>query len=77
MDSVEDPPATDPFDYRLDPIDEQLIYDHGFRDKGHTRYDQLDMIRLGKRQEFVRIFRPLSALSFTVLIQATWECLLM
>jgi choline transport protein len=35
------------------------------------------MQRLGKRQELLRNFRPLSALSFTVLLQATWEYLLM
>jgi choline transport protein len=70
--------ASGPINHRFDYIDEDgLVNDYGIRDKGYTRYDRLDMHRLGKRQEFVRIFRPLSALSFTVLIQATWECLLM
>jgi choline transport protein len=63
---------------RFSHVDEDgLLDDYNARNKGSTRWDQLDMHRLGKRQEFVRIFRPLSALSFTVLIQATWECLLM
>ncbi|PGH00164.1 hypothetical protein AJ80_09217 [Polytolypa hystricis UAMH7299] len=43
---------------------------------GHTKYDQSNMTRMGKRQEFVRNFRPLSALSFSILLQATWEFIL-
>jgi choline transport protein len=69
--------ASGPINHQFNHIEDGLVNDYGIRDKGYTRYDQLDMHRLGKRQEFVRIFRPLSALSFTVLIQATWECLLM
>jgi choline transport protein len=49
----------------------------GSADKGFTKRDQRDMQRLGKRQELMRNFRPLSALSFTVLLQATWEFMLM
>ena len=44
---------------------------------GNTRYDEKDMNRMGRRQELVRNYRPLSALSFTVILQATWEFLLM
>lgn len=44
---------------------------------GHTKQDHRNMVRMGKRQELMRNFRPLSALSFTVLLQATWEFLLM
>jgi choline transport protein len=80
MDSAKDTlpeKASGPINHQSNHIEDGLVNDYGIRDKGYTRYDQLDMHRLGKRQEFVRIFRPLSALSFTVLIQATWECLLM
>lgn len=51
--------------------------DVGVFDKGYTSKDQNDMYRLGRRQELMRNFRPLSALAFTVLLQATWECVLM
>jgi len=54
-----------------------LYNDVGILDKGYTKKDQREMQRLGKRQELIRNFRPLSALSFTVLLQATWEFLLM
>lgn len=54
-----------------------VVNDVGLLDRGFTRKDQRDMQRLGKRQELLRHFRPLSALSFTVLLQATWEYLLM
>lgn len=51
--------------------------DVGILDKGYTSKDQREMQRLGKRQELIRNFRPLSALAFTALLQATWEFLLM
>lgn len=51
--------------------------DVGVLDKGYTTKDCNDMQRLGRRQELIRNFRPLSALAFTVLLQATWEFLLM
>ena len=51
--------------------------DVGMLDKGYTTKDQREMQRLGKRQELIRNFRPLSALAFTALLQATWEFLLM
>ncbi|EHY58649.1 hypothetical protein HRR83_007371 [Exophiala dermatitidis] len=47
--------------------------DVGILDKGYTSKDQRDMQRMGKRQELIRNFRPLSALAFTALLQATWE----
>ena len=87
--------------YNVDGIDD----DDGFDDndprrRGHTRNDQRDMHRMGKRQELIvselhqdqssiawhgdsadlfvqRNFRPLSALSFAVVLQATWEFMLM
>lgn len=51
--------------------------DVGILDKGYTSKDQRDMQRMGKRQELIRNFRPLSALAFTALLQATWEFTLM
>ncbi|KAF7593016.1 hypothetical protein BBP40_012103 [Aspergillus hancockii] len=41
-----------------------------------TRYDQSDMARIGKIQEFKRNLRPLAALSFASVLQATWEFIL-
>ncbi|KAB8228245.1 GABA permease [Aspergillus alliaceus] len=41
-----------------------------------TRYDQGDMARMGKIQELKRNFRPLAALSFASVLQATWEFIL-
>jgi hypothetical protein len=57
--------------------DEYVDNDDGVRIKGFTRRDRNDMRRMGKRQEFMRNFRPLSTLSFTVIIQASWEFILM
>jgi hypothetical protein len=62
LDGIEDDAATNEY---VDGID------------GYTRRDQRNMQRMGKQQELMRNFRPLSALSFTVLLQATWEFLLM
>lgn len=39
--------------------------------------DQNDMNRMGKLQELKRNFRPLAALSFSAVLQATWEFILM
>ena len=62
----------------FDVVDDGGCYnDVGVLDKGYTTKDQLEMQRLGKRQELIRNFRPLSALAFTALLQATWEFLLM
>lgn len=43
---------------------------------GYTANDQYDMQRMGKRQELLRNFKSLSALSFTVILSATWEFML-
>lgn len=64
--------------YKLDGIEDDAAaneYVDGI--DGYTRRDQRNMQRMGKQQELMRNFRPLSALSFTVLLQATWEFLLM
>ncbi len=45
--------------------------------RGFTKADRAEMFRMGKTQELRRNYRPLSALAFTVMIQATWEVLLM
>jgi amino acid permease len=42
----------------------------------NTENDALDMSRLGKKQEFKRNFRKFSTLSFTTIIMATYEVLL-
>jgi choline transport protein len=44
--------------------------------RGHTRQDRADMLRMGKKQELTRNYRPLSALAFTVILQGTWEVLM-
>ena len=44
--------------------------------RGYTKADRAEMHRMGKKQELRRNYRPLSALAFTVMIQATWEVLL-
>ena len=49
---------------------------HGTYGKNHTVHDEKDMDRMGRKQELIRNFRPLSAFSFTVVLQATWEFLL-
>ena len=43
---------------------------------GFTKSDQKDMWRMGKVQELKRSYRPLSALSFAVILTAVWEFLL-
>jgi hypothetical protein len=67
-----------PAKYALDGVDDDTNsneYVDGI--DGYTKRDYRNMTRMGKHQELMRNFRPLSALSFTVLIQATWEFLLM
>lgn len=39
--------------------------------------DRKDMHRLGKPQEFSRNYRALSTLSFTIVVQGTWEFILL
>lgn len=67
-----------PAKYALDGVDDDSNT-HEYVDgiDGYTKRDYRNMTRMGKRQELMRNFRPLSALSFTVLLQATWEFLLM
>lgn len=43
---------------------------------GDTPADQLDMLRMGKKQEFKRNFSFLSALAFVSVYMATWEFVL-
>ncbi|KAH7420156.1 amino acid permease 2 [Cadophora sp. MPI-SDFR-AT-0126] len=50
--------------------------DHYHGHLGSTRFDRRDMERMGKVQELRRNFRPLSALSFVVILQGTWEYVL-
>lgn len=45
-------------------------------DGSATRSDKRDMQRLGKTQEMRRNFRSLSMLSFVVIVQGTWEFVL-
>jgi choline transport protein len=49
----------------------------GLRIEGFTKRDQKDMRRMGKNQELMRNFRRLSSFSFTVMLTATWEYILM
>jgi choline transport protein len=46
------------------------------KDMGTTLDDENDMRRLGKKQEMRRNFHKFSTLSFTCIIMATWEVLL-
>ena len=77
----------------LDVIDEDHVNDAVPRIRGHTKNDKKDMRRLGKRQQLMvrrpivlcervlkihqRNFGGISAFSFTIILQATWEFLLM
>lgn len=64
--------------YTFDGIDEDLFANGAVdaRFDGHTRSDAVNMHRMGKKQELMRNYRSLSALSFAVVLQATWEFLL-
>jgi hypothetical protein len=42
-----------------------------------TQDDKKDMERMGKKQQLMRNFQRISAFSFTVILTATWEYLLM
>lgn len=63
--------------YEIDDDGEVLDDVSGQRIDGYTKRDQKDMNRMGKKQELMRNFRRLSAFSFTVMLTATWEYLLM
>ena len=52
------------------------VFEDGQHIDGFTKYDQKDMRRMGKKQELMRNFRRISAFSFTVILTATWEYLL-
>ncbi|KAI9728792.1 MAG: hypothetical protein M1834_007178 [Cirrosporium novae-zelandiae] len=63
--------------YTLDGIDDDIVFGAGNGgDDGFTKNDQKDMDRMGKQQELKRNYRSLSALSFTAILQGTWEFLL-
>lgn len=49
--------------------------DHAAKE-GFTVHDQLDMKRMGKKQEFRRNFRFLTTVGFTCCVMGTWEILL-
>ncbi|KAJ5512918.1 Amino acid/polyamine transporter I [Penicillium fimorum] len=49
----------------------------GVSQQGGTALDAEEMHRMGKIQEFKRNMRPLAALSFASVLQATWEYLIM
>ena len=73
------------------PIDEkpdvrieiEASSDVGSRDKtireqkGGTRQDVCDMSRMGKRQELRRDFRFISIVGFVMVLQSTWESILL
>ncbi|KAJ4340185.1 hypothetical protein N0V87_002806 [Didymella glomerata] len=44
--------------------------------EGITIHDREDMYRMGKKQELRRNYRPLSALSFAIVLTAIWEYLM-
>ena len=45
--------------------------------KGGTRHDVHDMNRMGKRQELRRNFRFISIVGFIMVLQSTWESVLL
>ena len=45
--------------------------------KGGTRHDVHDMNRMGKRQELRRNFRFVSIVGFVMVLQSTWESVLL
>ncbi|MCJ1311737.1 hypothetical protein MMC25_005410 [Agyrium rufum] len=66
-----------PKQYELDGIVDDDFDDsyHGHQ-RNTTRADQRDMSRMGKAQELKRNFRSFSALAFVIVLQGTWEVLL-
>ncbi|KAJ7772241.1 GABA permease [Mycena metata] len=65
------------FDYESDDNTEVVDAATGQSISGYTRRDEKDMRRMGKQQELMRNFRRVSSFSFTVVLTATWEYLLM
>ena len=53
------------------------VFEDGRHIEGFTKWDKREMARMGKKQELMRNFRRVSAFSFTVILTATWEYLLM
>ena len=45
--------------------------------KGGTRHDVYNMSRMGKRQELLRNFRFISIVGFVMVLQSTWESVLL
>jgi hypothetical protein len=60
--------------YELDGIAESVDPE---LDPGYTRNDRRDMHRMGRNQELMRMFRSFSTFSFTIVLQATWEVVLL
>lgn len=67
----------DPSEAEADVDAEAPVEETGLHIDGFTKHDQKDMRRMGKQQELMRNFRRVSAFSFTVVLTATWEYLLM
>jgi hypothetical protein len=59
----------------VDSIGDDDIVDDGYHGQ-FTRKDKRDMQRMGKVQELKRNFRSFSVMSFTIVLQNTWEVLL-
>jgi len=57
-------------------LDDDLFGDASQRSHS-SALDRKDMHRLGKPQEFSRNYRALSTLSFTIVVQGTWEFILL
>ncbi|KAJ7681611.1 amino acid/polyamine transporter I [Mycena rosella] len=64
------------FGYESDDNTEVVDAATGRSVRGYTRRDEKDMRRMGKQQELMRNFRRVSSFSFTVMLTATWEYLL-
>ncbi|KMP00312.1 GABA permease [Coccidioides immitis RMSCC 2394] len=70
-------PSASSLEYSLNPAETTDGDDFVSPFQGHTRNDQRDMMRMGKNQEFARMYRPVAALSFSIVLGATWEFMLL
>ncbi|KAJ1707400.1 GABA permease [Aspergillus flavus] len=72
------PPTRKPGNYISATASQNIDMEDNYKngEEMGTRYDQSDMTRMGKIQELKRNLRPLAALSFASVLQATWEFLL-
>lgn len=61
---------------QFDGTDDADGSDSNYINHGFSRNDRSDMRRMGKVQELGRNFRLFSAISFTTVLQSTWEVLL-